>query len=97
MQQATENGSSRSLSIGDGCRALSPSRSERGFGGLFARVLLPLLHLLDESLCFLLVGEGEPRGTVLKLEGMKEGPVLVISKVIVDLLVPDYTSVHGLP
>lgn len=54
-------------------------------------------HLLDESLGFLLVGEGQPRRTVLKLKGMKEGAVLVVSEVIVKLLVPNYASVHGLP
>ena len=97
MQQATENGSSWSFSIGDGCRPLSTGRGEGSLGGLFARVLLPLLHLLDKGFRFFFVGERQSGRTIFKFEGMEEGSILIISKIIVDLLVTDHALVHGLP
>lgn len=90
MQQAPEQGST--LAIGDWCRALSPRRGKRSLFSLFADILLPLLYFLDECLCFLLVGEGETSGTVFKLKCVKKGSILVISEVVVDFLIPDYTS-----
>lgn len=54
-------------------------------------MLLPLLYLLDEGFCLLLVGEGETSGAILKFEAVEESTVLVIRKVVVNLLIPNDT------
>lgn len=51
-------------------------------------VLLPLVHLLLELLCFLLVHKRQSGHAVLQLEAVKERPVLVVLECIVDFLVP---------
>lgn len=59
-------------------------------------MLLPLVHLLDESFSFLVVGERQTRGAVLQLECVKEYAILAVLEIIVDLLVPNDTSAGGL-
>lgn len=55
---------------------------------IFVCILLPIVHLLLERLGLLLVGEGEACQAVFELEGVEEDAILVISKGVVDLLVP---------
>ena len=61
------------------------------FGGL-RRVPLSIVHLLLELLRLLLVHERQANQTVLDLEGMKEGSVLVVVPILKYLLIPYYTS-----
>ena len=72
---------------------LSSNSLERGSFSLFASILLPLVHLLLELLCFLLVYEGEASKTLFELERVEEGPVLVVKEGIVYLLIPDDTTI----
>lgn len=57
-----------------------------------ARILLALVHLLLELLRLLLVHEAQAGEAVLQLEGVEEGPVLVVVPHIEDFLVPDDAS-----
>lgn len=54
------------------------------------------MHLLDKGLGFLLVDKGQAGGASFELKCMKEGSVLVVSEVVIDLLVPDYAPASGL-
>lgn len=54
------------------------------------------MDLLNEGLSFLLIGERQASSAVFQFECVKEGPVLVVGKVVVDLLVPDDASPGGL-
>lgn len=96
MQQTTENGPAGDFSAGNGRRALPSSRGKWCLAGFFARMLLALLHLLDECLGLLLIGEGQTGGTVLELKCMEKSTVLVVGKMVVDLLVPDHALSSGL-
>lgn len=62
---------------------------------LLAGILLPLVHLLLELPCFFLVDERQAGHALFELEGMEKGTVLVILEGVIDLLVPDDTSVGG--
>jgi hypothetical protein len=59
-------------------------------------VLLAFIHFLLELLRFLLVSKRQASQTVLELEGVKEGTVLVVLEGVIDFLVPDNTTVRGL-
>jgi heme/copper-type cytochrome/quinol oxidase subunit 4 len=59
-------------------------------------VLLAFVHLLLELLCFLLIAKRQAGQTVLELEGVEEGTVLVVLERVVDFLVPDDAAVRGL-
>lgn len=64
-----------------------------------AGILLTLLHLLAELLCLLLIrkaqsGQTAPSPAIVQLKGMKEGPVLIPSPILVYLLVPDNTTIR---
>lgn len=52
-------------------------------------ILLALVHLLLELLCFLLIGKRQTGQAVLELKGVEEGTVLVVLERVVDFLVPD--------
>lgn len=59
-------------------------------------ILLALVHLLLELLCFLLIGKRQTGQAVLELKGVEEGTVLVVLERVVDFLVPDDAAVGGL-
>jgi hypothetical protein len=59
-------------------------------------VFLALLHLFDEGLGLLLINKGQASRAVFELKCMEKCSVLVISKIVVDFLVPDYTSASRL-
>jgi hypothetical protein len=69
--------------------------------GLVSRILvcilLALVHLLLELLCFLFVGKGQTGQTLFELKGVEKGAVLVVLERVVNLLVPDDTAVGRLP
>jgi hypothetical protein len=62
-----------------------------------ARILFPVIHLLQKLFRLLLVDEGQSRQAFLQLEGMEKNAVLVVAPVLKDLLVPDHSPVSGLP
>lgn len=62
---------------------------------ILVRILLSLVHLLLELLRLFLVRKAQPGQTVLELEGVKEGPILVVLERIIYFLVPDHPSVCG--
>ena len=64
--------------------------------GVFAGILLPLVHFLLECPRFLFVCKGKTRQATFELKRMEKGAVLVVYKVLVDFLVPYYTSICGL-
>jgi len=64
--------------------------------GILMRILLPLVHLLLELLGLLFVHERQTSHTLLQLEAVKECAILVILKRIVDLLVPDNSTIGRL-
>lgn len=59
-------------------------------------ILLAFIHLLLELLCFLFICKRQTSQTVLELEGVEEGTVLVVLEGVIDFLVPDDTAVRGL-
>lgn len=59
-------------------------------------MFLALMHLFNKGLGFLLVDKGQAGGTGFELECMKEGSVLVVSEVVIDLLIPDHAPTSGL-
>jgi hypothetical protein len=70
--------------------------SEWRFQGCLARILLPVIHLLEELFRLLLVDEGQAGLAVLQLKGMEEDAVLVVVPILVDFLIPYYPPVSGL-
>lgn len=66
--------------------------AKRSAARILVRVLLPVVHLLLECLGLLFVGEREPRHAILELEGVEEDAVLVVSKCVVDFLVPEHAT-----
>lgn len=54
-----------------------------------ARVLLAVIHLLLELFGFLLVHKAQSSQAFLELEGVEEGPVLIIMPCVENLLIPD--------
>ena len=83
--------SSRSI-----CTSLALHRSSEG---LVPRVpmgvLLSIIHLLFECLCFLLIYKAKPGKAVFEFEGMKKDAILVVREGVVDFLVPDDAAVRG--
>ena len=71
----------------------SKRRLQRGL----ARILFPVVHLLQELLRLLLVDEGQAGLAFFQLKGMEKDAVLVVAPGFVDFLVPYYSSVCGLP
>ena len=61
--------------------------------GVLVRLLLPLVHLLLERFRLFLVGETESKHAVFAFETVEERPVLVVLEGVVDLEVPEYTSI----
>lgn len=61
--------------------------------GRFTRILLPITHLLQKGLSLLLICKRQTSQTVLRLECMEKGPVLVVREAFVDFLVPYNSSV----
>ena len=59
-------------------------------------ILLAFVHLLLELLGFLLICKRQTGKTILELEGVEEGTVLVILEGVVDFLVPDDAAIRGL-
>ena len=59
---------------------------------ILVRILLPLVHLLLELLCFFFIRETQPKTTFFSLKGVEECPVLEILESVVDLLVPNDAS-----
>lgn len=59
------------------------------------RILLPVVHLLEELLRLLLVHKGQARQTFLQLERVEKDAVLVVTPCVEDLLVPHNSSVSG--
>jgi hypothetical protein len=59
-------------------------------------MFLALLHLLDEGLGLLLINKGQAGRAVFELESMEESSVLIVSKVVIDFLVPDHASASRL-
>lgn len=64
--------------------------------GVLVGILLPVVHLLPEGLCLLLICKRQAYQTLLDLEGVEEGSVLVVLEGIVDLLVPDHPAIGRL-
>lgn len=58
-------------------------------------MLLTLLHLFNECLGLLLVGEGQTGGAVFKFESVEECTVLVIVEVVENFLVPNHALSMG--
>ena len=59
------------------------------------RILLPLINFLLELLCLFLICKAETRETVLELESVEERPVLIVGESVVDLLIPQNTTICG--
>jgi len=59
-------------------------------------VLLTLVHLLDEGLGLLFIGEGQTGGTVLELKCMEKSAVLVIGEIVKYFLIPNNALSTGL-
>lgn len=68
--------------------------SKRPTPRILMRILLPLIHLLLKLLRLLLIRKTQPRQTIFQLKRMEECPVLVILEGVVDLLIPEDTSVR---
>lgn len=62
----------------------------------FAGVLLPVVHLLLELSRLFLVDKGESGKALLELKAVEVGAVLVVAPNVVDLLIPNDTSIRGL-
>lgn len=70
--------------------------AEGGSFGSPARVLLSVLHLLEEEGSLFLVDKRKAGEAVFDLEAMKEGAILVVGPCVEDLLVPNYSPVRRL-
>lgn len=71
----------------------SGCRTERRRFCSFTSILLPFVHLLLELPRLFLVHEGQRGHTLLELEGVEKGSVLVVLEWIVDLLIPYHAAV----
>ena len=76
-------------------RGLCRTTRERLAFGIFVRILLPLVNFLLELLCLFLICKAETRETVLELESVEERPILIVGECVVDLLIPQNTTVGG--
>ena len=63
---------------------------------ILVRILLPFVHLLLKSLCFLFIGKTQGGKAVFHFEGVEEGTVLVVDEGVKYLLVPDDASIGWL-
>lgn len=75
---------------------MSSGGCERSLFGFFAGFVLAVMHLSDEGLRLLVVGERKTGGAFLELERVKKGSVLVVGEIVVDLLIPNHTLSSGL-
>lgn len=57
-------------------------------------ILLPLIHLLFELLGLFFIDEAQACHYIFQLERMKESPILVVLKGVINFLVPDDSSVR---
>lgn len=73
MSMATKKSSQYSAMV-----RLYPSPSKWICLGCFTGILLPLVHLLQEGLGFLLIHKGETCQAILEFEGVEKSPVLVV-------------------
>ena len=71
------------------------STRERLTLGRLVRILLPLIDLLLELLCLLLICKAQASQTVLQLKGVEKRPVLVVLERVVDFLIPEDATVGG--
>lgn len=55
---------------------------------ILMRILLAVIHLFLESLCFLLIAERKAGEAFFEFESMEEDAVLVVREVLIELLVP---------
>jgi hypothetical protein len=62
-----------------------------------ACILFPVVHLLQELLCLLLVDKGQSGQAFFQLKGVEKDTVLVVAPIFEDFLVPNHSSVSGLP
>ena len=74
-------------------RQLRPSTLERCGFGVLARIFFSVIHFLLEFLGLLLIGERKPCKAFFKLKRVKECSVLVVIEGVVDLLIPQYSSI----
>ena len=72
------------------------ARAERLVPCAFAGILLPLVHLLLELSCFLLVHERETSQAFFEFKGVEECTILVVLEGVINLLVPDHSAVGRL-
>ena len=70
------------------CQALATRLRKGSRFRLAASVPFPFLNLLHEVLGFFFIGKGQAGKTFFKLEGVEEGPILIVGEAIVDFLVP---------
>lgn len=84
------------FSVGDSSRTLPTGSGERRLFRLFASILFALVHLLDESFGFFLIGKRQSGRTFFQLKGVEKCSILIIMEAIVDLLVPDNSATGGL-
>jgi hypothetical protein len=76
-------------------RGLRRSTRERLALGRLVRILLPLVDLLLELLCLLLICKAQTGETVLQFESVEERAILVVLERVVDFLIPEDTTVGG--
>lgn len=95
LPTASTGSANRSVLLLTAERGLRRPTRERLALGIFVRILLPLVYLLLELLCLFLIRKAETRQAVLELESVEERPVLVVGECVVDLLIPQNTSVGG--
>jgi hypothetical protein len=93
--QKTPKQATAMFSVRDHSGTLATSRGKRCLFRLFACVLFALIQLFDEGFRFFLIGEGESCGAFFQLKRVKKGSILIITKAIVDLLVPDNSTIGG--
>lgn len=74
----------------------TPTRSEHRCLGTLTSILFPLIHLLLELFCLLLINERQASSTVLELERMEKGPILVVRERVVDFLIPQDAAIGRL-
>lgn len=81
------------FSVGQSSRRLYTCALKRCCFGAFAGIFLSIVHLLLEFLGFLLIYKGKSSEAVFELKGVEEGSVLIVVERVIDLLVPDDSTV----
>ena len=99
MQETTETTQATVTLASIRCRynPSCSSRTKRLNLGALTGVLFPLVHLLFELLGLLLLYEGETSKAFFEFERVKEGPILVVGKGVVNLLIPYHSTICRLP